>query len=56
MIVEGVMTKLQRLLDDRVLIVLGIVCIGLGAEIEVYGLAGLGFVFMLFGLVNRSKG
>lgn len=50
------MTKLHRLLDDRALIVLGIACIGIGTGVEVYGLAGLGFVFVLFGIVNRSKG
>ncbi len=49
------MTKLHRLLDDRALILLGVVCIGLGAELKVYGLAGLGLVFVLFGIVNRSK-
>ncbi|NUO83938.1 hypothetical protein HUU05_28010 [candidate division KSB1 bacterium] len=49
------MTKLHRLLDDRALIVLGVVCIGLGAELEIYGLAGLGVVFIMFGMVNRSK-
>ena len=47
--------KEKRPPDYYAFFVMGIIWIGAGIPLKNYGLSGMGFIFMVVGLVNKSK-